>query len=133
MGTPAAVAWATLYFAFHENTVLLPQFRSSLFYYRRNIDDVLGIWLCEDPATWTHFKSELNNFSRLKWDIEEPSHTVNFLDVTLTLKNGTIETTTFQKEQNLYLYLPPSSCHPHGTIKGTIYGLIGRYFAYEQA
>ena len=29
---------------------------------------------------------------------------------------------------NLYLYLPPASAHSPNVIKGTIYGLISRYF-----
>jgi len=30
---------------------------------------------------------------------------------------------------NLYLYLPFASAHPQGCIKGTVYGLINRYYA----
>ena len=30
---------------------------------------------------------------------------------------------------NLYLYIPPTSAHPAGCIKGTVFGLIRRYYA----
>ena len=41
--------------------------------------------------------------------------------------NGKIKTKTYQKEMNLYLYIPPSSAHPAGMIKGLIYSAIRRY------
>ena len=49
--------------------------------------------------------------------------------MTLTIVRDQIEFKTYQKEMNLYLYLPPALSHPGGCIKGTVYGLIGRYFA----
>ena len=131
MGTPAACAWATLYFGWHENQKLLPTYQPQILFYRRFIDDVVGIWACDNPATWTSFCQELDNFGILRWDVERPSLSVDFMDVTLTIRNGSVESTTFQKKRNLYLYLPPASAHPAGTIKGTIYGLIGRYFAHN--
>ena len=36
---------------------------------------------------------------------------------------------TFQKKMNLHLYIPPPSTHPSGCIKGTIFGLVCRYYA----
>ena len=131
MGTPAACAWATLYFAYHENHSILPSYRPQLLFYRRFIDDVVGIWACDDLCVWTSFTRDLNNYGLLKWDVEFPALSVDFMDVTLSIRNGAIESTTFQKKRNLYLYLPPSSAHPAGTIKGTIYGLIGRYFCHN--
>ena len=49
--------------------------------------------------------------------------------VTLSIEDGRIVSRTYQKPMNLFLYLPPSSSHPPGCIKGTIYGLINRYHA----
>ena len=79
---------------------------------------------------WDNFCNDVNNFGILKWDIKQQrlSTTVNFLDLTLTINNDTITSKTYQKEMNLYLYLPAASAHPQGCIKGTIYGLIRRYF-----
>ena len=129
MGTSAAVMWATLYFGYHEAHLLLPTYSQQLFYYRRFIDDIFAIWLIEDGTSWTDFKHDINDFGVLTWETEEPSTSVNFLDMTLTIVEDRIEFRTYQKDMNLYLYLPPTSAHPGGCIKGTIYGLIGRYFA----
>ena len=73
----------------------------------------------------------VDNFGVLTWDIKEQqlSSTVNFLDLTLTIEKDKIVSKTYQKKMNLYLYLPLASAHPQGCIKGTIYGLVGRYYA----
>ena len=38
-----------------------------------------------------------------------------------------IETRTYQKPMNLYLYIPQASAHPKETIKGMIFGELRRY------
>jgi hypothetical protein len=50
--------------------------------------------------------------------------------MTISILDGRIVTRTYQKEDNPYLYITPFSAHPPGMIKGTIYGLVRRY--YEQ-
>ncbi len=53
---------------------------------------------------------------------------MNFLDLTLTIKNKHITATTYQKPLNLYLYIPPLSAHPSSCFKGLITGEIYRYW-----
>jgi len=48
------------------------------------------------------------------------------MDLTITISNGKIETTIFEKEQNLYLYLPPHSSHPKGVKTGLVLGKVLR-------
>ena len=57
MGTSVACIYATIYFSYHEETKLLPTHQSSLLYYRRFIDDVLGIWIptAPDNSNWSAF------------------------------------------------------------------------------
>ena len=129
MGTSAAVMWATLYFAYHEHHCLLPKYKLQLRYFKRFIDDLFVIWRWDGEETWSEFCADLNNFGILKWDINRPSMQVDFLDLTITINNGKLETKTFQKALNLYLYLPPSSAHPSNNIKSTVYGLVRRYYA----
>jgi len=45
MGTPAACAYAMISFGQFKNTVLLPEFKNNLFFYRRYIDDIFCVWI----------------------------------------------------------------------------------------
>jgi hypothetical protein len=131
MGTPAACAYATISYGHHENTSILPSFKSQLLYYKRYIDDIFGIWIpprrnCTE--TWYNFKKELNNWGRLEWVTEEPTTTTTFLDLNISISHSKIHTSTFQKEMNLYLYIPPSSSHPPSCFKGLLTGELKRYY-----
>ena len=98
MGTSAAVMWATLYFAYHEVHTILPKYGHLLLYFKRYIDDIFGIWIGNE-LEWSSFANDINNFGMLKWDIDEisPSKSVNFLDMTLSIKFNRIISKTYQK------------------------------------
>ena len=74
--------------------------------------------------TWTILASSrgISNNNKM-------TSSVNFLDLTLTIRGGTIISSIYQKAMNLYLYLPFASAHPQGCIKGTVHSLIRRYYA----
>ena len=131
MGTPSACMYATIYYAFHEITVLLKKYEQHLTMYKRLIDDGFGIWNdCGDPSAWERFCYDVNHFpgGKLQWTIEERSREVNFLDITITINElNQIETRTYQKPMNLYLYITASSAHAKGVLKGMIYGELRRY------
>ncbi len=69
----------------------------------------------------------LNNWGNLQWKYEAPSKKIIFLDLELELNNSSVTTRTFQKEMNLYLYIPPLSAHPPSCLKGLITGELRRY------
>jgi hypothetical protein len=130
MGAPPAPSYATLSFGTHEET-LLDEFDAQLAYYRRYIDDVLGVWCChpdpiQDDILWTQFGARLNSWHGLQWIVSERTNVVDFLDLTLTLHETSISCTLFEKLQNLHLYLPPRSAHPPGMLFGVIAGNIYR-------
>ena len=106
-----------------------PRHGHNLPYNRRFIDDIIGIWTGNHTDEWEAYQKDLNNFGILTWEVGPLSREVDFLDLTLRIEGGRIVSKTYQKPLNLYLYLPPSSSHPPGCIKGTIYGLVGRYYA----
>jgi hypothetical protein len=129
MGTSAACMYATIYFAIHEIETLTPNFGQNLFFIKRYIDDLIGIWIARNPSiTWEGFSTSLNSFGLLRWDIDEPSSSIDYLDLTITIKDRRIITQTYQKEMNLYQYLPPHSSHPPSTLRGMIYSLMRTYF-----
>jgi hypothetical protein len=155
MGTPPAPNYATFYFAIFEYATIkkFPE----LTYYRRYIDDGFGIWTpmeqhteAEDLRRWNLFKETIGNFGKnhpffieseqlspLCWkfitsdtDTTERSKNKIFLDLNITLTNDSkIHTKIYEKDLNLYLYLPPHSCHAPGTLKGLIFGFAHRAYA----
>jgi hypothetical protein len=131
MGTPVAVIFANLYFGWREKTQIIPEYHNKLkrlFKHARFIDDVFGIWLGPTDGDWEAMKLDYNSFGILKWEFTDPSCQINFLDLTLWIENGKILTKTYQKPNHPYLYIPPHSAHAPGMIKGTIYGLVRKYF-----
>ena len=131
MGTPAACLYATIAYGIHERNKLLPDFQHIIPFYKRFIDDVLGIWTplqgLDDEAEWKAFQDTMNSWGKLRWIVSDRSSTVDFLDLTLTLENGFVTTKTFQKPMNLYLYIPPTSAHPTSCYKGLIVGNFLRF------
>ena len=77
-----------------------------------------------------NFKADFDNFGpgTLTWEVFDPTKSTPFLDLTITIKNGNITTSTYQKPLNLYQYIPPNSAHPLGMIKGMIYGMLQRFY-----
>ena len=131
MGTSSACMWATIYYAVHEMGILIPKYTNNLLMFICFIDDMFGIWIDNStPDAWNNFKLDVNNFWILEWDIEEPSDSVDFLDLTISLKNRRITTKTYQKALNLYQYLTPTSNHPPRMMRGIIHSLLSKY--YEQ-
>ena len=60
--------------------------------------------------------------------MEERTTSVIFLDLTILVNNDRkIDTRTYQKAMNLYLYLPPKSAHPLGVIHGMICVMLIKY------
>ncbi len=82
----------------------------------------------DNESTWLDFKSSLNSFGSSKWVVTEPSTSVNFLDLNISINlHNKIEISTFQKAMNLHLYIPPSSTHPPSCLKGLITSKLFRY------
>lgn len=64
-----------------------------------------------------------NKFDNLRWETMKPKSLVNFLDLTLKIKNGHITPMTYQIPDNLNLYIPPQSSHRPGMLDGVIFCL----------
>ena len=78
---------------------------------------MIGIWIDgRNPHVRAEFVETANNFGILTWEFEEPSSSVDFLDLNITIEALQIITKTHQKSMNLYQYLLPHSAHPLGTM-----------------
>ena len=114
MGIPPAPPYATIYYGIHEEK-FLKKYSHRVIYYRRFIDDVIGIWSPNpntqtDDIEWNSFQDTMNTFPGLTWEFSERAKTVDFMDMTISITNANkIEITLFEKKMNLHLYIPPLS------------------------
>ncbi|KAL7479187.1 hypothetical protein ACHAW6_004930 [Cyclotella cf. meneghiniana] len=121
MGISPALSWPTIFFGLFETY-------TNLGFYFQFIDDVVNIWilvLCpiSNKILWDLFKNE-QQWHWLQWTFETPSLSVNFMNLIISVVNRCLETTLYEKPQNLYLYLPPHSAHHKGIKTGLIFGQI---------
>ena len=131
MGTSTAVNYANLYVGFLEISGLYNKFTNNLLFYKRFIDDGFGIWI-DQPTGWTFndFMQHFNQWGSLRWTTDGLTNSVVFLDLTITIQPHTRKLIykTYQKEMNLYLYIPPTSAHPAGVLRSLIFGRLRSYW-----
>ena len=130
---PPAPPYATIYYGIHEEK-FLPHHAQRVVFYRRFIDDVIGLWCPhnndeQDALEWDHFKNKMHAFPGLTWEFSERAKTIDFMEMMISInKSNCIETTLFEKRLNLHLYIPPHSAHPPGLLPGIVYGTLFRIF-----
>ena len=117
---PPAPPYATIYGGIWE-LEFLPYYAESLVDFVRYIDDGLGLWVHHldpgiDAQNWLSFQASMNSYGTLDWEFSERLSTANFLDLTLHVTSSGIRTRLYKKPLNLYLYIPPHSCHPPGIL-----------------
>ncbi len=99
MGISPAPPWATIFFGLYEN-VLLPRWAERVSFYKRFIDDVLGVWLChpcpsQDRLLWNDFCNDMQQWHGLVWDCEAPSTSVDFMDLSISIVGNRVKTTIY--------------------------------------
>jgi hypothetical protein len=144
MGTPVACTFATIYYAYHEETSYLKQFHRAysttpsmapLLLYARLIDDTFQLWdtaLLPPTIPLYNLTKQIETkmaFGILPWEVNEPTRETSFLDLYITIQpDGKFTTRTFIKPMNLHLYIPPESAHSQGVLKSLIFGNVFRYW-----
>jgi hypothetical protein len=129
MGTPFAVVYAIIYLHYHESTVL-STLRFTPIYFKRFIDDILLIVRSKEQG-----KKFLDIYNDIQKNIiltSSSGASVNFLDITIFKgpRLGTLnilDIKTFQKPQNKYLYIPPTSYHDSRVFANLIASELKRY------
>ena len=116
MGKAPSPPYAMIYFGLHK-TKFLPQHRKPVIFYKQFIDNVLGIWLPHpnpkiNAHLWEEFTTSMNNYHGLAWKFNAPTDKVDLMDLTISIKNSQISTSTFEKPLNLHLFIPPYFAHP---------------------
>lgn len=131
MGTPLAVVFACFVVDFIERTILYETKIVPLLF-RRYIDDFFIVMKTEADA-WRFIEA----FNRHTPSIRCPEPCVSSSEgIMLDLKifkgldfsrSGRFSTCIYQKPQNKYLYLPPSSFHSHHVFPAMVQAEIHRY------
>ena len=112
MGTITAVKYAALYYALHEEELLIPKYQDQMLYFRRYVDDILIIWDEKGKFSLEELNKDLK-FGLLNWETAKPEYSMDFLHLTNSIdKKSFIQTKTFEKKLNLHLYLLANSCQP---------------------
>jgi hypothetical protein len=96
-----------------------------LFWWRYR-DDILDFWTL-GVEKLEEFTKYINNlYPTIKFTCTHSNDKINFLDLTLHLVNGRIETDVYSKPTDSHLYLPPSSSHPYSCINSIPYSVALR-------
>ena len=123
-----ACIWATIYFAVCKMGSLIPKYGSHMPLLIQLIHNIISIYIGDlDRTTWEEFKEETNNFWILSWEFVDPVKSVDFLNLTISIKHNKIVTRTYQKAVNLCQYISPISNHSPKMMKGIIISLLKNY------
>ena len=130
MGTPSASNFANLYLAYYEETLIIPEFRSCISLIRRFLDDGFLIWdpsQSDNPFELSRFYGYLHKIPGIAWTILKAT-SLPYMDIEVYPLGNRFATKSYAKPLNLYLFLPPSSAHPPGILKGHVFGQIKKLY-----
>ena len=134
MGTSVAVAFACIFVHSLEERMRSehPALYNQFAYYKRYIDDSLGIWT-GSQAEFTEYITHFNNLCpSIKLTYTFSYQSVDFLDVKIHKgpafeATHILDTRLFEKPLNKYLYVAATSGHTLSTKKGFIRGECIRF------
>lgn len=126
MGSPMIPPYANIYmYQLEKNTVYKYKETGLLLLYKRFIDDV---FIITRDSNVTELQNELNSLHpaiKLTWS--PLAKHCNFLDLNISIKNGKLHTSVYQKQLNTYAYLPFHSYHTIAQKRGFVKGEAIRY------
>ena len=86
-------------------------------------DDILDFWTLGEQKLLEFTEYIHSLYPTIKFTFTYSKDKINFLDLTLHLVDGKIETDIYSKPTDSHLYLPPSSSHPYSCIKSIPYSV----------
>lgn len=126
MGTRMAPQYANIFMADLEENFLAKYPKKPLGY-GRFIDDAFMVWVHGEEELLKFHQEFSNQNPSIKLTMEYSNHKIHFLDTTVTLKNGLLETSVFRKPTDTFSYLHPDSSHPPHTKRSIVYSQALRY------
>lgn len=130
MGTRCAPTVANLFMGKLERKILISQYIDKIYkkFWRRFIDDILMIWTGteEKLKEFIAFINTLHPTIKFTASYNFGEAKANFLDTTITIKDGKISTDLYRKPTHSPQYLLPSSCHPPHCVKNIPFSLAYR-------
>lgn len=127
MGKRFSPALANLYLLEFDNAAMKGfSVKPRCFY--RYLDDIFFLWPASQAHMLKQYEAFLNSIiTDIKITLNHNSAQINFLDVTVFIKNRTIGTKTYFKETDTHQLLHKTSHHPPHTFKGLIKAQLIRY------
>jgi hypothetical protein len=121
-----------LYIGLLDVQRLLPQYKMLLLFFKRLINDGIRVWLDPPgkPNSWKNFFACLKDWGEPWWMYDRHVDILNFIDLNISIgPNRKIVYSTFQKEINLYIYVPPpGSARSTNMIHRLIFGCLQAYW-----
>ncbi|XP_065445349.1 uncharacterized protein LOC135982467 isoform X2 [Chrysemys picta bellii] len=126
MGTRMAPQYANIFMADLEQRFLSSRPLVPLLYLRY-IDDIFIIWTHGKEAL-EEFHLDFNNFHpTINLSLDQSTQEIHFLDTTVQISDGHINTTLYRKPTDRYTYLHASSFHPRHITRSIVYSQALRY------
>lgn len=122
MGCNAAVYCANIYLKDFDH-----RFVRCFKYYRRYIDDIFAVYIYGIDALERTASAMGEYIAGITVNFNYSYDSVDFLDLTVYKLRGRAAFKTYQKPNNCYQYIPPSSFHNPACISGYIRGECIRY------
>ena len=120
MGTKMAPSYANIFMGRVEKQLLESSIEKPLSWYRF-IDDVDMKWNKGEQNLHDFIINANDQHPSIKFTHEISKSTINFLDTTSTLSEGSLSTDIYSKPTDTHQYLSPKSCHPLHCTKSIPY------------
>ena len=119
IGTKCAPPYSIMFMAELEEEILRKEFKPYLWW--RCVDRIFLLWEHGEGK----LKSFIDNINKMhptiKFTADWSKTSIKFLDVTVSITEGIVETDLYVKPTESHQYLLPSSCHPFYCKKGISY------------